>query len=163
MKNPPQSIDDQPTPQVTFTDDDGSECHGVAALQVGFGWVQLQEEQSKEAVAQLSREEQARFKHWLETRKDTRPPPVQSMRRVRPIAGRAPRQATNARTRGSRRGSRASSSSSDDPSDPPPSRRPRRDPWALTLIDRAPILWRFRAARCRLLEIREAIRMGVDR
>jgi hypothetical protein len=81
----------------------------------------------------------------------------------RPSIGRAPRPATNARRRGSRRGQRASSSSSDDPSDPPPSRRSRRDPWALTLVDRAPVLWRFRAARSRLLEIREAIRMGVDR
>jgi hypothetical protein len=39
----------------------------------------------------------------------------------------------------------------------------RGDPWALQLAERQPVLWRFRAARCRTLEIRESIRLGVDR
>jgi hypothetical protein len=48
-------------------------------------------------------------------------PPVQPARQVRPVAGRAPRQAANARRRGSRRSTQRSGSSSDDPGDEPPS------------------------------------------
>jgi hypothetical protein len=52
----------------------------------------------------------------------------------------------------------------DDPDEPPGHPwRSWRDAWALTWAERQPVLWRFRAARCRLLEIREAIRLGVDR
>jgi hypothetical protein len=60
------------------------------------------------------------------------------------------------------RSSSSSRSSGQDPGDgddPPHPWRPRRDAWALRWADRASLVWRFRAACCRLHEIRE----GVDR
>jgi hypothetical protein len=44
----------------------------------------------------------------------------------------------------------------DDPSEPP-GHPWQRDPWQLTWAERVPVVWRFRAARCRLLEIREGV------
>jgi hypothetical protein len=37
------------------------------------------------------------------------------------------------------------------------------DPLELTWAERQPALWRVRDARCRVLEAREAIWMGIDR
>lgn len=54
---------------------------------------------------------------------------------------------------------RDASSSRSSGRDPGADGDPEPDPWALSLVDRAPFLWRIRALRCRLLEIRE----GVDR
>jgi hypothetical protein len=59
------------------------------------------------------------------------------------------------------RAARTTTPSRGDPDDDPD--ESSEETWALTFVDRAPVLWRFRAARCRLLEAREAIRMGVDR
>jgi hypothetical protein len=59
-----------------------------------------------------------------------------------------------------RRDSSSSRSSGQDPGD---DSDPDDGCWALSFVDRAPFLWRFRALRCRILEAREAIRMGVDR
>ena len=71
----------------------------------------------------------------------TRPGRVTIVRRARTTTTAAP-------TRGS---------PDDDPDEP------GEQTWALTFVDRAPVFWRLRDARCRLLEMREAIRMGVDR
>jgi len=34
---------------------------------------------------------------------------------------------------------------------------PGEQPWALSFVDRAPVLWRIRGLRCRLLELREGV------
>jgi hypothetical protein len=144
MTYTPNSTDSVHTPSnATYIADDGTQHHGEAALRLGFGWVQLQEEQNREAVAQLTPEERDRFKHWLETRPDTTPPPVQPVRHVRPVrpvAGRAPRQATNARRRGSRRSTQRSSARSGDSGDDGPG------PWRLRLLRWLRRLWRHEAA-----------------
>jgi hypothetical protein len=56
------------------------------------------------------------------------------------------------RSKLSKRTSAPTRGSPDDDPDP-------GEPWALTWVDRAPVVWRLRAAHCRLLELRE----GVDR
>jgi hypothetical protein len=85
-------------------------------------------------------------------------PPASSNRVTRPH--------TSSRPQGGRpsanstRSSRGSPDDNDGGSEPPPATHwGQRDPWALSFVDRAPLLWRSRALRCRLLEIRE----GVDR
>ncbi len=70
-------------------------------------------------------------------------PPVQRMPGHSLAAPRERREASSSRTSGQ------------DPGDGDPD----DGPWALSLVDRAPFLWRLRTLRCRLLEIRE----GVDR
>jgi hypothetical protein len=55
-----------------------------------------------------------------------------------------------------RRDASSSRTSGQDPGGDPD---PDDGPWALSFVDRAPFLWRVRAFRCRLLEIRG----GVDR
>jgi hypothetical protein len=95
-----------PDEQYVVVDDEES----LAAL---TAWVDETQEHNRKALAQLRPDELARFERWLRTGTNSMP----SMR-----SGRAPREAQNARRRGSRRGQRASSSSSDDP-DP--------DPWDL--------------------------------
>jgi len=62
------------------------------------------------------------YERWLVTRGEHEPPPssvvnavARALRSPTRVTGRAPREATNARSRGSRRGQRATSSSSDDP------------------------------------------------
>ena len=62
-----------------------------------------------------------------------------------------------------KRRSRAAGTATPSRGDPDDPDEPGEQTWALTFVDRAPALWRVRAARCRLLEVREAIRMGVDR
>jgi hypothetical protein len=55
------------------------------------------------------------------------------------------------------RAARTSTPSRGDPDDDPD--EPSEQTWALTFVDRAPVFWRFGAARCRFMEWRE----GVDR
>lgn len=103
-------------------------------------------------MAASSREESQRlgekFFHELAA-----PRRVQAARRVAATTpAKRPGQAVAKRRR---RAVRTSTPSRGDPEDADP----EPDPWALGFVDRAPLLWRVRALRCRLLEIRE----GVDR
>jgi hypothetical protein len=139
---------------------------GVDAMCAGFA-------AQNEAVAQLPAEVKREIERHYETQ--STPPPKVKRRvladwhvyKARRRAARSPRRRRPASPRTQakpKRGERSKSSSSDDPGgEPPHPWRRRRDPWALTWAERQPLIWRLRAARCRLLEIREAFRMGVDR
>jgi hypothetical protein len=95
--------------EYTTVDDDASRAELAA-------WVDKMQQHNRQALAQLRPDELARFETWLRTRTSTTPPVRPPSR---PVNGRAPRPAANARRRGSRRGQRAASSSSDDPDGEP--------------------------------------------
>lgn len=58
----------------------------------------------------------------------------------------------------SKRRSRAARTATPSRGDPDDGEPHQEDPWALTAVDRGRFLWRLRALRCRLLEIREGVR-----
>jgi hypothetical protein len=80
---------------------------------------------------------------------------IKAARQPRVIAVIMPRpRAREQRPAATRRTSSSSRTASQDPgSDPDPD----DGPWALSLVDRAPFLWRFRALRCRFREWREGV------
>ena len=114
---------DATEPQVEQYDSDGKLVStGHAAVAAWMAQAAEAQEHNRRVLAPLEPHELARLEMWLRTRTRATPP----MRpRSRTSSGRAPREATNARQRGSRRGERSTSSSSDDPGpDPePPERR----------------------------------------
>jgi hypothetical protein len=114
---------EQQHPDMTYEADDGTVVHGAEAIAQMIASIDETREHNEQALAQLTEDERDGFKHWLETREQDAPPPAPPVpvRQVRPVAGRAPRQAANARRRGSRRSTQRSSSSSDDPDGEPPS------------------------------------------
>jgi hypothetical protein len=78
---------------------------------------------------------------------------IESARRVAPAATR-PTRPGRVTVKRRARAARTTTPSRGDPDDDPDEQT-----WALTFVDRAPVLWRFRAAHCRYMEWRE----GVDR
>jgi hypothetical protein len=78
---------------------------------------------------------------------------IETARRVAPAATR-PTRPGRVTVKRRARAARTTTPSRGDPDDDPDEQT-----WALTFVDRAPVLWRFRAARCRYMEWRE----GVDR
>jgi hypothetical protein len=81
---------------------------------------------------------------------------VETARRVAPVATRPTRPERATRIGRTKAAARTTTPARGDPAEDDD---PHDGPWALTWFDRAPVLWRLRAARCRLLEIRT----GVDR
>jgi hypothetical protein len=124
--------------KATFTDDDGNVYYGQEALERGDAWIAGMEAHNRGVMARAQARPQRHVRAASRPRGSGRP----------------------AVRRSAQRSSARSGDSGDDPGEPPGHPwRSRRDPWALTWAERLPVVWRFRAARCRPFERRE----GVDR
>jgi hypothetical protein len=109
-----------------------------------------------ERMAAASTDEQQRIGDQLWAEAIERPRAarrIETARRVAPAATR-PTRPGRVTVKRRARAARTTTPSRGDPDDDPDEQT-----WALTFVDRAPVLWRFRAARCRYMEWRE----GVDR
>jgi hypothetical protein len=95
----------------------------------------------------------SRWSHVIEREVTTVTNGARAPRDVAVIVPRA--RAREHRPAAARRTSSSSRTASQDPGDGDP--EPADGPWALSLVDRAPLLWRFRALRCRYMERREGV------
>jgi hypothetical protein len=107
---------------VTFVGDDGEVLTGDAASVAFTAIVEEQRRQNEELLRRMKPHERARLANWLGTRTRPQPPAKPTV----PPAGRAPRESSNERVRGSRR-SRANPARGD----PDDAGDPELDPWEL--------------------------------
>lgn len=145
----------EPADAPRFEDDDGNVYYGAEATRRANAYFAEIEARNRAYVQRLTPQQRKQLERILRERAT----PVGAQQSWDPNElSSETRPATSTGGRQPRRRSstqRSSARSGDSPGEGGPG----GGAWPLSFVDRAPVLWRFRALRCRLLEIRE----GVDR